>query len=314
MAVDLVKPISKIILDDSEIPVYDKYEVFDTSDTTTTPEDVLSGYDFYDKDGQLVSGTIETMAGGTFTSNQILNTKGKYLTDDIIVKVSGGDTREENDTMAKMKSIDFMMYEMRSISLSEIPFQEEYEEQQALINEIIDSSKFNVTNFINYVTVNCLDAMKKNLRFKEQTPVSYIPYIDSVFGQVSDIMGFGTKNKKQKTLPSNTTAEQDKVLLGRMFYNKDGDATYGSISSIFGREVDINQTLLTAGKYLEGDINIKVPVNGKNPNETFNEIVSFDNLLYNLRFIANQYTKEEDYLEQQEHINNLIYNIQGVKF
>ena len=134
----------------------------DTSDTTTTTEDVLSGYSFYNKDGQLVSGTIESMAGGTFTSNQILNTKGKYLTDDIVVNISGGDTREENDTLAKLKSIDTIMYELRDIALSEIPRESEYIEQQEIINNIIDTTKFNVTNFINYITTTCIDELKHN--------------------------------------------------------------------------------------------------------------------------------------------------------
>ena len=286
----------------------------DTSDTTTTTEDVLSGYSFYDKDGKLVSGTIESMAGGTFTSNQILNTKGKYLTDDIVVNVSGGDTREENDTMAKLKSIDTIMYELRDISLSEIPRESEYIEQQEIINNTIDTTKFNVTNFINYITTTCIDELKHNLNFKNQS-CRYTQYLDSLIGQISNIGIFGSKQYLESTAPlTGVTATADKVLLGRLFYDSNGNATFGNITSIIGRDVDINQTLPTAGKYLTDDINILVSSGGKDTNETLKEIIAMDNLLYNLRFMANQYITSEEYLQQQEFINNTIYEIQGVEF
>ena len=286
----------------------------DTSDTTTTTEDVLSGYSFYNKDGKLVSGTIESMAGGTFTSNQILNTKGKYLTDDIVVNVSGGDTREENDTLAKLKSIDTIMYELRGISLSEIPRESEYIEQQEIINNIIDTTKFNVTNFINYITTTCVDELKHNLNFKNQQ-CRHTQNLDSLIGQTSNIGIFGSKQYLESTAPlTGVTATADKVLLGRLFYNSNGNATFGNITSIIGRDIDINQTLPTAGKYLTDDINILVPAGGKDTNETLKEIIAMDNLLYNLRFMANQYITSEEYLQQQEFINNTIYEIQGVEF
>lgn len=286
----------------------------DTSDTTTTTEDVLSGYSFYDKDGKLVSGTIETMAGGTFTSNQVLNTKGKYLTDDIVVNVSGGDTREENDTLAKLKSIDTIMYELRDISLSEIPRESEYIEQQEIINNTIDTTKFNVTNFINYITTTCVDELKHNLNFKNQS-CRHTQYLDSLIGQISNIGIFGSKQYLESTAPlTGVTATADKVLLGRLFYDTNGNATFGNITSIIGRDVDINQTLPTAGKYLTDDINILVSSGGKDTNETLKEIISMDNLLYNLRFMANQHITSEEYLQQQEFINNTIYEIQGVEF
>ena len=286
----------------------------DTSDTTTTTEDVLSGYSFYDKDGQLVSGTIETMAGGTFTSNQVLNTKGKYLTDDIVVNVSGGDTREENDTLAKLKSIDTIMYELRDLSLSEIPRESEYIEQQEIINNIIDTTKFNVTNFINYITTTCVDELKHNLNFKNQH-CRYTQYLDSLIGQTSNIGIFGSKQYLKSTAPlTGVTATADKVLLGRLFYDSNGNATFGNITSIIGRDIDINQTLPTAGKYLTDNINILVSSGGKDTNETLKEIIAMDNLLYNLRFMVNQYITSEEYLQQQEFINNTIYEIQGVEF
>ena len=286
----------------------------DTSDTTTTTEDVLSGYSFYNKDGQLVSGTIESMAGGTFTSNQILNTKGKYLTDDIVVNVSGGDTREENDTMAKLKSIDTIMYELRDITLSEIPRESEYIEQQEIINNIIDTTKFNVTNFINYITTTCIDELKHNLNFKNQH-CRHTQNLDSLIGQISNIGIFGSKQYLELTAPlTGVTATADKVLLGRLFYDSTGNATFGNITSIIGRDVDINQTLPTAGKYLTDNINILVSSGGKDTNETLKEIIAMDNLLYNLRFMANQYITSEEYLQQQEFINNTIYEIQGVEF
>ena len=286
----------------------------DTSDTTTTTEDVLSGYSFYNKDGKLVSGTIESMAGGTFTSNQILNTKGKYLTDDIVVNVSGGDTREENDTLAKLKSIDTIMYELRGISLSEIPRESEYIEQQEIINNIIDTTKFNVTNFINYITTTCVDELKHNLNFKNQQ-CRHTQNLDSLIGQTSNIGIFGSKQYLESTAPlTGVTATADKVLLGRLFYNSNGNATFGNITSIIGRDIDINQTLPTAGKYLTDDINILVPAGGKDTNETLKEIIAIDNLLYNLRFMANQHITSEEYLQQQEFINNTIYEIQGVEF
>lgn len=286
----------------------------DTSDTTTTTEDVLSGYSFYDKDGQLVSGTIETMTGGTFTSNQVLNTKGKYLTDDIVVNVSGGDTREENDTLAKLKSIDTIMYELRDMSLSEMPRESEYIEQQEIINNIIDTTKFNVTNFINYITTTCIDELKHNLNFKNQH-CRYTQYLDSLIGQTSNIGIFGSKQYLKSTAAlTGVTATADKVLLGRLFYNSSGNATFGNITSIIGRDIDINQTLPTAGKYLTDNINILVSSGGKDTNETLKEIIAMDNLLYNLRFMANQHITSEEYLQQQEFINNTIYEIQGVEF
>lgn len=286
----------------------------DTSDTTTTAEDVLSGYSFYDKDGKLVSGTIETMAGGTFTSNQVLNTKGKYLTDNIVVNVSGGDTREENDTLAKLKSIDTIMYELRDLSLSEMPRESEYIEQQEIINNIIDTTKFNVTNFINYITTTCIDELKHNLNFKNQY-CRYTQNLDSLIGQTSNIGIFGSKQYlKSTTSLTGVTATADKVLLGRLFYDSNGNATFGNITSIIGRDIDINQTLPTAGKYLTDNINILVSSGGKDTNETLKEMIAMDNLLYNLRFIANQYITSEEYLQQQEFINNTIYEIQGVEF
>ena len=110
------------------------------------------------------------------------------------------------------------------------------------------------------------------------------------------------------------TATADKVLLGRLFYDSNGNATFGNITSIIGRDIDINQTLPTAGKYLTDDINILVPSGGKDTNETLKEIIAMDNLLYNLRFMTNQHITSEEYLQQQEFINNTIYEIQGVEF
>lgn len=286
----------------------------DTSDTTTTPEDVLEGFDFYNNKGIKTTGTIQTMSGGTFTANQILNTANKYLTDDIIINVPNGDTRLENDTIYKMKAVDTMMYELRDISLSEIPFESEYIEQQETINDIIDSTKFNVTNFINYITTTCIDELKNNLNFKNQY-CKYTQNLDSLISQTSNIGIFGSKQYLESTAPlTGVTATADKVLLGRLFYDPNGNAAFGNITSIIGRDIDINQTLPTTGKYLTDDINIQVASGGKDTNETLKEIIAMDNLLYNLRFMANQYITSEEYLQQQEFINDTIYEIQGVEF
>ena len=244
----------------------------------------------------------------------IENNYGKYLTEDIVVNVSGGGTREENDTLAKLKSIDTIMYELRDITLSEIPRESEYIEQQEIINNIIDTTKFNVTNFINYITTTCIDELKHNLNFKNQH-CRYTQYLDSLIGQTSNIGIFGSKQYLKSTAPlTGVTATADKVLLGRLFYNSSGNATFGNITSIIGRDIDINQTLPTAGKYLTDNINILVSSGGKDTNETLKEIIAMDNLLYNLRFMVNQYITSEEYLQQQEFINNTIYEIQGVEF
>ena len=159
----------------------------DTSDTTTTTEDVLSGYSFYDKDGKLVSGTIETMAGGTFTSNQVLNTKGKYLTDDIVVNVSGGDTREENDTLAKLKSVDFMRGELGDEYPISLPSDADYEEQQIFINDNIIDSNSNITNFSEYAIINCVDELYKNLKFKDLSPLKTMT-LDVLVNMLNNIL------------------------------------------------------------------------------------------------------------------------------
>lgn len=286
----------------------------DTSDTTTTTEDVLSGYSFYDKDEKLVSGTIETMAGGTFTSNQVLNTKGKYLTDDIVVNISGGDTREENDALYKMKSVDFMRGELGDEYPISLPSDADYEEQQIFINDNIIDSNSNITNFSEYAMINCADELYKNLKFKDLSPLKTMT-LDVLVNMLNNI-SYSDKEPLENTVnTSQTSATADKVRNGRLFYDKNGNKTLGIINTLVGKRVDINQIIPTANKYITDNIEIDIKAAGKNINETFNEMKSLDRIMYNLGDVNyNDLPTDNEYSEQQTYVNNLIYEIQGVQF
>lgn len=286
----------------------------DTSDTTTTTEDVLSGYSFYDKDGKLVSGTIETMAGGTFTSNQVLNTKGKYLTDNIVVNVSGGDTREENDALYKMKSVDFMRGELGDEYPISLPSDADYEEQQIFIDDNIIDSNSNITNFSEYAIINCADELYKNLKFKDLSPLKTMT-LDVLVNMLNNI-SYSDKEPLENTVNTGqTSATADKVRNGRLFYDKNGNKTLGIINTLVGKRVDINQTIPTANKYITDNIEIDIKAAGKNTNETFNEMKSLDRIMYNLGDVNyNDLPTDNEYSEQQTYVNNLIYEIQGVQF
>ena len=68
--------------------VVDGETVFDITSDTVSPNKVLKGESFHDKEGKPQEGAIETYSGETeITENQTLNTEGKYITKDIQIKV-----------------------------------------------------------------------------------------------------------------------------------------------------------------------------------------------------------------------------------
>lgn len=68
----------------------------DWSIVTASPSSVLNGHVFYDSDGLLTSGTIETYKGPTeVTSNQTLDVAGKYMSKNILIQVS---SKPDNNT------------------------------------------------------------------------------------------------------------------------------------------------------------------------------------------------------------------------
>ncbi len=68
--------------------VVDGETVFDITSDTVTPEKVLKDEKFHNSNGEPQTGEIESYSGETLiTENQTLKTKGKYISDDIQVKV-----------------------------------------------------------------------------------------------------------------------------------------------------------------------------------------------------------------------------------
>lgn len=286
----------------------------DTSATTAKVGDVLNGYDFYDKTGTKVSGTIQSMSGGTYTTNQVLQTKGKYLTSDIIVDVQNGNTRLENDTLYKMKSIDMMRAELLETSYYVLPTESEYVEQMQDIDSFLSDINANVTNFVDYALIGCTNELSKLLKLKKMTPLA-TSTLDDLVSMSAQI---GTREYDDEIVKtfgvSDSTVTADKVLLGRTFYDSNGDRAKGTIETVVGRRVDINQTISTANKYIAANIEIDIPSDEKNSNETLNEMITLDLVRYNL---GNQSYSElptiSEYEEQQTYVNNLIYEIQGVQ-
>jgi hypothetical protein len=284
----------------------------DTSGTTATADSVLKGYVFHDKDGELSTGTIETMSGGTFTSNQKLNTANKYLTSDIIVNVPNGDTRIENDSMYRMRALDIVRVELGESSYLLLPKEAEYLEEQAIIDDVLKDHDLTLSNFIQYSTIGCANLLRDNLSAHQQYVSDYIP-LDSLVNAVSRIGKDYTQPIKKVSGVSDTTVTPDKVRLGRLFYRSSGELDKGLIDSIVGRTVDVNQTIPTANKYVTSDIEICVP-SDTNPNETLIELMSTDMVRYCLNDIGYaDIPSIEEYEKQQMLVNDLIYNIQGVK-
>lgn len=285
----------------------------DTSATSASSDSVLDGYDFYNSEYVIETGNIKSMSGGTYTSNQILNTAGKYLTSDIIINVAGGDTREENDTMAKMKSIDFMREELGESTFVERVTEEEYAEQQEFVEELLSCTKSNFTDFVDYTTMNCVNELHKILDFFNIiAPESFT--LDQLIALTPIIRIADVEIVEKTGGTQNTTATPDKVKNGRLFYDASGDLVYGSIDVITGRRIGTNQVIPTKNKFVEDDFEISVPANGKNPNETFNEIKTLEMLRYCLGNLSYEsIVTDEEYLEQQIYVNDLIYEIQGVR-
>lgn len=68
--------------------VVDGETVFDITSDTVSPDKVLKGESFHDSEGEPQEGAIETYSGESeITENQTLNTEGKYMTEDIQIKV-----------------------------------------------------------------------------------------------------------------------------------------------------------------------------------------------------------------------------------
>ena len=286
----------------------------DTSDTTATPEDVISGYVFYDNEDVKTTGNVQSFSGGTYTTNQILNTANKYLTGDIIINVPDGNTRLENDSLYKMKSIDIMRFELEDVLYPDLPKDEEYLEQQTFIDGFLSDINSNITNFIDYSVIQCSEELFKTLKFKNLVP-SKASTLDTLVNLVNNITYIDKEPLSSTVDTEDTTATANNVRLGRLFYNKDGNKTLGTIDSNVGRRVDINQTISTANKYITSDIEIFVPSGDKNVNETLNEMITTDIMRYNMGDVLYEnLPTEEEYIAQQTEVNNLIYEIQGVKF
>lgn len=68
--------------------VVDGETVFDITSDTVKPDKVLKGESFHNNEGEPQEGGIETYSGDTeITENQTLNTEGKYMADNIQIKV-----------------------------------------------------------------------------------------------------------------------------------------------------------------------------------------------------------------------------------
>lgn len=282
----------------------------DTSATTATPDAVLRGYDFYDNSGEKQTGTIESIAGGVYTQNQVINTANKFVTSDIVVNIPNGDTRLENDSLYKMKSIDLMMCELGENKFTQLPSDEEYMEQQSQINALLDETNSNITNFVEYSVVECPKLLVQMLNLKNQYADKTLK-LDVLSDLVFNI-GLNNNNIVEKTSGvGDTTATQDEVLNGRAFYNSLGYLDNGKIDCMVGRGVDINQVIPTANKYLTSDIEVYVP-SSTNPNETLKEMLTIDMMRYTLE--SHPFCTIEEYETQQPYVNNLIYKIQGEQF
>lgn len=288
--------------------------VMDTSATTATINTVLSSYDFYNASGTKVTGAVQSMAGGTYTSNQILQTAGKYLTGDIVINVPDGDTRLENDTLYRMKALDFMLFELGDVLLPDLPSDAEYLEQQTYINNVMSEIDANVTNFADYATNMCVDFLIENLKL-EGIPANRTMTLDTLVNLVTNA-GLNMKEPLDHSSGvADTTATANKVFEGRLFYGADGNLTQGTIPGRVGRVTDINQTIPTANKFLTDDIEIQVPAGGTDPNETMKEMIAVDLMRYNLGdCLYPDLPTAEEYVEQQTYVNNLIYEIMGVQF
>lgn len=286
-------------------------QIRNTEDTTNRIKDTLYDYKFYNDEDNLVTGTIQSRSGGTYTTNQILNTAGKYLTSDIIVNVSGGDSRLENDTLYKIKSIDFMRAELGDEYPITLPTDEEYEEQQEYIDSVIED--LSLTNFIQY-TIDTQEELMDTLDFKKLHPSKYLN-LDSTVNLINNIT-YSDKEPLERTVDtSSTTATANKVRNGRLFYNKNGELTTGEIDTVVGKRIDKNTTIPTAGKYVSSNIEVFVPSGTKNPNETLNEMKTLGKAAYQLGDLNyNELPTDEDYIEQQDYVNATIKEIQGVEF
>lgn len=286
----------------------------DTSATTAKGDDVLNGYDFYDKTGTKVSGTIQSMSGGTYTTNQVLQTKGKYLTSDIIVDVPNGSSRIENDSLYKMKSIDFMRGELGDDYPISLPSDADYVEQQIFVDNNIVDCNSNISNFSEYAVINCAGELYDNLKFKDLSPLKTMT-LDGLVNMLNNITYTNETPLLNTVGTEQTTATKDKVRNGRLFYDANGSQSLGTINSMVGKRVDINQTIPTANRYITNDIEIDIQTAGKNSNETLNEMKSLDRIMYNLGDVSyNDLPTDIEYNEQQTYVNNLIYEIQGVQF
>lgn len=114
-----------------------------------------------------------------------------------------------------------------------------------------------------------------------------------------------------------TTAKSEDVLLGKKFLSNEGVIIEGSLES-FTPETEYNKNMViyTKGKYVTDNITVNITSEGaRDAKETMYEMQEADYMRYLQGQISySEIPSEDEYLEQQDYVNEAIASVMGEEF
>lgn len=235
--------------------------------TLTSNAQMLAPYTAYSK-GVKYTGSIQSMNGGTYTVNQTVPTKGKYLTSDIIVNVpASGITPSGTIDITTNGIHNVTNYANANVN---VPSSEPVLHDKTITpSETIQTVFYdNGYDGLSNVTVNAISktyvgsgiARKSSADLTTNGAIVSVPsgyYANAVNKSVA------TATQSTPTIDVSNTGLISAVSIQNTGYVTGGTKTgTKQLATQAGEVVTSNKVLSTKGKYMTGDIVINVPTGG----------------------------------------------------